>query len=109
MASRMCAADSDAANSHAANMPANMLGSMILRFQALHSRRYTQSVSKSWAMAVGRMMAAACNGDTNSDISGSAITPSPKKPPFDTPSMVTPSSAAATNQGSDRSCMRAGH
>jgi hypothetical protein len=39
MASRMCAADSDAAISHAANMPAIMLGSMILMFQALHSRR----------------------------------------------------------------------
>ena len=39
MARRMCAADSDAAISQATNMPTNMLGSMILRFQALHARR----------------------------------------------------------------------
>jgi hypothetical protein len=31
------------------------------------------------------MMAAACIGGTESDINGSAITPSPKKPPLDSP------------------------
>ena len=96
----MCAADSDAAISHAANMPTIMLGSMILMFQALHSRRYTQSVRKSCAMAVGRMIAAACSGGTNSDISGSAITPSPRKPPFETPSRHTPMTATAMKMGS---------
>ena len=39
MASRICAAVSDAAISQAQNMPNIMLGSMILMFQALHSRR----------------------------------------------------------------------
>ena len=100
MARRMCAADSDAAISQAMNMPTNMLGSMILRFQALHSRRYTQSVRKSCAIAVGRMMAAACSGGTNSDISGSAITPRPRKPPFEMPSRQTPMTATAMNMGS---------
>jgi hypothetical protein len=35
------------------------------------------------------MMAAACMGGTNSDISGSAITPSPMNPPLERPSRRT--------------------
>ena len=84
-------------------MPKHMLGSMILRFQALHARRYTQSVRKSCAIAVGRMMAAACSGGTNSDISGSAITPRPRKPPFEMPSRQTPTTATAMNMKSSSS------
>ena len=53
----------------------------------------------SCAIAVGRMMAAACNGGTNSDISGSAITPRPRKPPLEMPSRQTPMTATAMKAG----------
>jgi hypothetical protein len=39
IASRICAADKDAANSPATPMPAAMLGIMIFRFHGLQSRR----------------------------------------------------------------------
>ena len=51
-------------------------------------------VSASCASTVGSRIAAACIGGTVSAISGSAIMPSPKKPPFESPSRVTPMTAS---------------
>ena len=56
-------------------------------------------VSTSCASTVGSMIAAACSGGTESAISGSAITPRPKKPPFERPSRVTPMTATHVEQG----------
>src|SRR3954469_7323143 len=49
---------------------------------------------------MGRTMAAACSGGTNSDISGSAMTPRPRKPPLEMPSRQTPMTATAMKAGS---------
>jgi hypothetical protein len=43
---------------------------------------------------MGRMIAAACNGGTDSDINGSAITPRPKKPPLERPRRITATTAS---------------
>ena len=48
----------------------------------------------SWTIRIGSVIAAACTGGMVSAISGMPSTPSPAKPPFDSPSRITAGTAA---------------
>ena len=53
------------------------------------SRRNAQTLTQSWTMRIGSMIAAARTGDTASDRSGIDRSSGPENPPFDRPSRIT--------------------
>jgi hypothetical protein len=76
-------------------MPTAEEGRRIARLRPSQSRRNDHTVTTSWTIRIGSMIAAACTGDTTSAISGSDSSPMPEKPPFDSPMSVTAGIAAA--------------
>ncbi len=71
------------------------LGSIRTRIPRFQVRRNDQTLTTSWTIRMGRVIEAASTGDTDSAIKGTAITPTPAKPPLARPRIITAGIASA--------------
>ena len=83
-----------AAISQPAPTPIAPAGARIARLRGSQSRRNAQTLTQSWTIRIGRMIAAALTGEIASANSGMASVLRPEKPPFDRPSSTTAGIAA---------------
>ena len=76
-------------------MPSAEEGRRIATLRRSQSRRKEKTVTTSWTIRIGSMIAPACTGEIASAIRGSERRPIPEKPPFERPISITAGTAMA--------------